>query len=115
NLAANTPAVAADAVYVAFANGDVARYSHEGQLIWVTRCLTILGDPKMAWGYNVSPVVLEDTVLFPWDHHTGPCYLLGLDRETGEIAWRVDRPIGSAHATPLRIKHHGQEDLLISG
>jgi outer membrane protein assembly factor BamB len=115
NLAANTPAVTEDAVYVAFANGDIARYSHDGQLIWVTRCLTLFGDPKMAWGYNVSPVVLGDTVLFPWDHHTGPCYLLGLDQKTGEIAWRKDRPIGTAHSTPLRIKHHGQEDLLVSG
>ena len=115
SLASNTPAVTADALYVAFGNGDVARYSHDGQLIWVTRCLAILGDPKMAWGYNVSPVVLDDSVLFPWDHQTGPCYLLGLDKQTGEIAWRKERPIGTAHATPLRIKHHGQEDILVSG
>ena len=115
NLAANTPAVTADAVYVAFANGDLARYSHDGELIWVTRCLELFGDPKMAWGYNVSPVVLEDTVLFPWDHHTGPCYLLGLDKQTGKIAWRKDRPIGTAHSTPLRVKHHGQEDVIVSG
>jgi outer membrane protein assembly factor BamB len=37
NLAANTPAVTEDAVYVAFGNADIARYSHEGKLIWVTR------------------------------------------------------------------------------
>ena len=69
----------------------------------------------MAWGYNVSPVVLEDAVLFPWDHHKGPCYLLGLDKMTGEIAWKKERPIGTAHATPLRVQHHGQEDILVSG
>ena len=33
NLATNTPAVTEDAVYVAFGNADVARYSHEGKLI----------------------------------------------------------------------------------
>jgi outer membrane protein assembly factor BamB len=115
NLASNTPAVTNDALYVAFGNADVARYSHDGRLIWVTRYIPTLGDPKMAWGYNVSPVVLDDSVLFPWDHHTGPCLLLGLDKESGEIAWRKDRPIGTAHATPLRIKHHGQEDILVSG
>jgi outer membrane protein assembly factor BamB len=115
NLASNTPAVTGDALYVAFGNGDLARYSHDGRLIWVTRCLELLGDPKMAWGYNVSPVVLEDAVLFPWDHHKGPCYLLGLDKLTGEIAWKKERPIGTAHATPLRVKHHGQEDILVSG
>jgi outer membrane protein assembly factor BamB len=115
NLAANSPAVTHDAVYVAFGNADVARYSHDGQLIWVARCMATFGDPKMAWGYNVSPLVLEDSVLFPWDHHKGPCYLVGFDKKTGEIAWQKERPIGTAHSTPLRVKHHGQEDILVSG
>lgn len=115
NLASNTPAVTADAVYVAFANADIARYTHAGELVWVNRYLPKFGDPKMAWGYSVSPLVLENEILFSWDHHKGPCYLLGLDQRTGEFAWQVDRPIGTAHATPLRIKHHGQEDILVLG
>ncbi len=69
----------------------------------------------MAWGYCLSPVVLEDSILFPWDHHTGPCLLIGLDKQTGEIAWKKDRPIGTAHATPLLIEHHGQTDILVPG
>ncbi len=115
NLAVNTPAVTEDAVYVAFGNADIARYSHDGKLAWVTRYMALFGDPKMAWGYGLSPLVLEDSVLFPWDHHTGPCYLIGLDKRTGEIAWKKDRPIGTAHATPLLITHHGQTDILVSG
>ncbi len=51
NLAVNTPAVTEDAVYVAFGNADIARYSHDGKLIWVNRYLPHFGDPKMAWGY----------------------------------------------------------------
>ena len=115
NLAVNTPAVTGDAVYVAFGNADIARYAHDGELIWVTRYMPRFGDPGMAWGYGVSPVVLEDTVLFPWDHHKGPCYLIGLDKRTGEISWKRDRPIGTVHATPLVVEHHGQIDILVSG
>jgi outer membrane protein assembly factor BamB len=115
SLAANTPVVTDDALYVAFGNADVARYTHDGELAWVSRYIAKFGDPKMAWGYNVSPVVLEDSILFPWDHHTGPCYLIGLNKQNGEVAWRNDRPIGTAHATPLRVKHHGQEDILVLG
>jgi outer membrane protein assembly factor BamB len=115
NLAANTPAITEDAVYVAFGNADIARYSHDGKLIWVTRYLPTFGDPKMAWGYNLSPLVLDDAVLFPWDHHTGPCFLIGLDKRTGQIAWKKDRPIGTAHATPLLVEHHGQTDILVPG
>ena len=115
NLAVNTPAVTADALYVAFGNSDIGRYSHQGDLVWVTRYMELFGDPKMAWGYGVSPVVLDDSVLLPWDHHKGPCYLVGLDKRSGEIAWKKERPIGTAHATPLLVAHHGQSDILVSG
>ncbi len=115
NLAVNTPAVTGDALYVAFGNSDIARYSHDGKLVWVTRYMALFGDPKMAWGYGVSPVVLEDSILLPWDHHKGPCFVIGLDRRTGEIAWKKERPIGTSHATPLVVTHHGQTDILVSG
>ena len=115
NLAVNTPAVTRDAVYVAFGNADIARYSHDGKLVWVKRYMEQFGDPKMAWGYGVSPVILEDSVLFPWDHHKGPCYLIGLDKQSGTVLWKNERPIGTAHATPLVVEHHGQTDILVSG
>jgi outer membrane protein assembly factor BamB len=115
NLAVNTPAVTDDAVYVAFGNADIARYSHDGKLIWVQRYIPRFGDPKMSWGYGLSPLVLDDGILFPWNHHTGPCFLLGLDKKTGQIAWKKDRPIGTAHATPLLVEHHGQKDILVPG
>lgn len=115
SLAVNTPAVTDDALYVAFGNSDIARYTHDGELLWVTRYMALFGNPKMAWGYGVSPVVLDDFILFPWDHHKGPCYLLGLDKKTGHIAWRKQRPIGTAHSTPLAVSHHGQTDILVSG
>jgi outer membrane protein assembly factor BamB len=115
NLAVNTPAVTPDAVFVAFGNADVARYTHDGKLVWVRRYLKDFDDPKMAWGYAISPLVLDDSVLFPWNHHTGPCYLIGLDKKTGEVGWKKDRPVGTAHATPLLIEHHGQKDILVPG
>lgn len=115
NLAVNTPSITEDAVYVAFGNADIARYTLDGKLVWVTRYLEKFGDPKMAWGYAPSPVVLDDAIVFAWDHHTGPCYLIGLDPKTGAIAWQEPRPIGTAHSTPLLVEHHGQRDLLVSG
>jgi outer membrane protein assembly factor BamB len=69
----------------------------------------------MAWGYAVSPLVLGDSVLFPWNHHKGPCFLVGLDKENGKIGWQKERPIGTAHATPLLVTHHGQTDILVPG
>jgi outer membrane protein assembly factor BamB len=115
NLAVNTPAVTHDAVYVAFGNADIARYSHDGKIVWTKRYLPHFGDPKMAWGYAVSPLVLDDSILFPWNHHKGPCFLVGLDKNKGEFLWTKKRPIGTAHATPLLVEHHGQKDILVPG
>ncbi len=115
NLAVNTPAVTEDAIYVAYGNADIARYSHDGKLLWTRRYLADFGDPKMAWGYAVSPLVVDDAVVFSWDHHTGPCYLIGLDKATGNTLWQKDRPIGTAHATPLFVEHDGQKDILVPG
>jgi len=115
NLAANTPVVTRDALFVAFSNAEFARYTHDGRLEWVSRLVPELGDPKTAWGWGASPLLLPDSLVFAWDHHAGPCYLLGLDRQTGKIAWKVDRPIGTSHSTPLAVSHHGQTDLLVPG
>ena len=115
NLAAPTPAVAADGVYVSFANAEFAKYTHDGNLLWTNRLVPQFGDPKTSWGWGASPLLLPDSVLFAWDHHAGPCYLLGLDRQTAKIAWKVDRPIGTSHSTPLVVSHHGQTDLLVPG
>jgi outer membrane protein assembly factor BamB len=38
-----------------------------------------------------------------------------LDKQTGEISWKRDRPIGTSHATPLIVQHHGQTDILVLG
>jgi outer membrane protein assembly factor BamB len=115
NLAVNTPAATADAVYVAFGNSDIARYTHDGRPVWFRRYFADFGDPKMAWGYSVSPLVMDDAVLFPWDHHKGPCYLIGLDKNTGGTVWKKERPIGTAHATPLLVEHHGRKEILVPG
>jgi outer membrane protein assembly factor BamB len=115
NLAANTPVATDDGLYVSFANAELARYTLDGKLEWVTRLIPELGDPKTAWGWGASPLLLPDAVVYAWDHHAGPCYLLGLDRRTGKIAWKVDRPIGTSHSTPLVVPHHGQTDLLVPG
>jgi len=114
-LAVNTPAVTKDAVYVAFGNAEIARYTHDGKMIWVNQYLKEFENPKMSWGYSISPLVLDDSIFFPWNHHKGPCFVIGLDKASGKFDWKKERPIGTAHATPLLVEHHGQKDILVPG
>lgn len=114
-LAVNTPAVTDDALYVAFGNAEIAKYTHDGRQLWVKRYMNEFDNPKMSWGYSISPVVLEDSILFPWNHHKGPCFVIGLDKSTGQFDWKKERPIGTAHATPLYVEHHGRKEILVPG
>jgi outer membrane protein assembly factor BamB len=41
--------------------------------------------------------------------------MVGLDKRTGRVVWKKDRPIGTSHSTPLLVRHHGQTDILVSG
>lgn len=115
NLAVNTPATTDEAVFVAFGNAAILRYRLDGAFQWQTRYLGTFEDPKMAWGYSISPLVLDDSILFPWDHHTGPCLLIGLDPRSGEFAWKQPRPIGTAHATPLLVELGEEKLILVPG
>jgi outer membrane protein assembly factor BamB len=41
--------------------------------------------------------------------------MIGLDKATGKVLWKKERPIGTSHSTPLVVSHHGQTDILVSG
>jgi hypothetical protein len=57
NLAVNTPAVTEDALYVAFGNADIARYSHHGKLVWVKRYIPPgAAEPQPKNGARFAPV-----------------------------------------------------------
>ena len=115
NLAANTPYVTDYEVLVAFGNAELAAYSLDGQLRWVERLVGRFGNPREAWGWGASPVVYGKDVLFLWDHHAGPCKLLGLSVADGQVAWEIDRAIGTCHATPLVVQRPNRVIFLVSG
>src|SRR5262245_33571661 len=48
------------------------------------------GTPVGRLWISVYFVVVAFAVLFRWNHHKGPCFQLGFDRRTGEIAWKKE-------------------------
>ncbi|MEX0700676.1 MAG: PQQ-binding-like beta-propeller repeat protein, partial [Planctomycetales bacterium] len=115
NLACITPAADEEGVVAGFGNAEFARYSRDGQLEWVTRLVPIMGRASTAWGFGSSPIIEPDAVLLPYEHQGDPCYLLGLDQRTGEIAWRKGRPLGANYATPLVLEHGGRRIVVATG
>ena len=90
SFASSTPAVDADAVYVAWGNQTelkVTALSHEGKQLWQGNFGKVIGNH----GFGVSPIVHEDLVVLPNDIEKGGGFLLAIDRKTGKTHWKIPR------------------------
>lgn len=111
--ASATPAWDGKRVFVVFMIKDgifVTALDREGNLIWQTRA----GDFDSKHGYGSSPLLYKSLVIVNGDNQ-GDGFLAALDRETGDIIWRVERTDNSSFATPVVAQLDGVDQLLLSG
>lgn len=90
--------------------------------------ITLTLDGKIAWrktagpfhpkryeyGYAPSPLLFGDTVIYSAEHD-GPSYLTALDRASGAVRWKQDRPANITFSSPVIANVAGRLQLLISG
>jgi outer membrane protein assembly factor BamB len=115
SLAAATPAVDADAVYIGWVSGnrvEAVALDHDGKQLWRRD----LGAFKATHGPGSSVMVVDDVVVVANDQESPDAALHGLDRKTGETRWRIARSSDNpSYATPvLRKGKDGRRELVIS-
>jgi len=88
--AAPTCCVDPDGVYSFFASGDVTAMNHAGETRWSTPLLTRYGAVDNERGIASSPAQ-NDSHVFVLIDHTGPSYLVALNKQDGQVAWKADR------------------------
>lgn len=109
----STVACDGERIYIAFLNhGKITATALDlgGEIVWQKE----LGAFNSKFGYAPSPVLYKSLVIFAADNQGGG-YLAGLDRATGEIAWRKARPAVSTYSSPAIATVAGRDQLLISG
>ncbi|MEM9291903.1 MAG: PQQ-binding-like beta-propeller repeat protein [Acidobacteriota bacterium] len=111
---APTPVADERGVYVFFESGDVVALDHQGETLWRRDLVADYGDFAGNHGIGSSPVLTADSVVLQVAH-SGPSYLLALDKTSGEIHWKVDRPTKTAWSTPLVVAHGESEYIVTSG
>ena len=95
--ASPTAAADEDGVIVFFADFGLAAYTPEGKDRWTLP----LGPFKSFYGMAGSPVLAGDLVVLLCDQRSGS-FLIALDRKTGRLRWRRDRPQAvEGWATPM--------------
>jgi outer membrane protein assembly factor BamB len=109
NAASPSPAVEADGVYVFFPDYGLVAYNAAGRELWKMP----LGPFSNIYGMGASPIIVGDLLVLACDQSLGS-YLMALDKRTGTIRWKVDRPEArSGHSTPILWKGPDRRDQIL--
>ena len=113
SAASGTVACDGESVFINFANNgavDVTAISLEGTQRWQTK----ICDYVIHQGYGASPAVYQALVIASADSHAGGV-IAALDRKTGAIVWKRDRPKEPNYTSPIILNVAGRDQLLLTG
>ena len=109
--ASATPVTDGERLYVHFGSVGLLAYDFDGREAWRLP----MTPTQTEYGASSSPVVVGGHVLQLLDQDGGS-HLVAVDRRTGKVAWRVERPeMRRGFGTPLPWSHHGRTDLVVPG
>ncbi len=111
--AAPSPVVDDNALYLFYESGVLLALSHEGKQLW-TRSLTKDYGPMLGNHGIGSSLFQSKKRLGLLVDHSGPSYLLRIDKSTGRTDWKVDRPKRVSWSTPTLASDGNEETLYLS-
>ncbi|HEV2800694.1 MAG TPA: PQQ-binding-like beta-propeller repeat protein [Pyrinomonadaceae bacterium] len=85
-------------VYVFFQEFGLISYDRAGKERWRLP----LGPFNMFYGFGASPILVDDKVILPVDQDSPSSYLIAVDKTSGRVRWKVERPaVISGYSTPI--------------
>lgn len=111
--AAPTPAVDDKRLYVFFESGDLLSFDHKGDLQWQRKLADEYGGYKTNHGLG-SSLAMTDKAVALLVVHSGPSYLLAVDKQTGKNLWKTDLKAGGGWSTPTVITNQNKQQILTS-
>ena len=96
--ASPSPVTDGSNVYVFFQEFGLVSYDGAGKERWRLP----LGPFNMFYGFGASPILVDDKVVLPVDQDSPSSYLIAVDKNSGRVRWKVDRPVViSGYSTPI--------------
>lgn len=111
--ASSTVACDGKSVFINFANEGavyVTALSIDGKREWQTK----IADYKIHQGFGASPALYRSLVIAVADSHAGGA-VAALDRKTGKIVWKRDRPKEPNYPSPVILNVAGRDQLFLTG
>jgi outer membrane protein assembly factor BamB len=111
--AASSAATDGRRVFAIFANGDLAAFDFNGNLVWSKS----LGIPDNTYGHASSLVTHKNLLIVQFDQGSSAkdakSRLLAFDSATGNPAWHPERPVRNSWPSPIVI-HAADRDQIIT-
>jgi len=96
--ASPSPVTDGENVYVFFQEFGMVSYDGSGKERWKLP----LGPFNMFYGFGASPILVDDSVILPIDQDNPGSFLIAVDKNSGRLRWRVERPeVISGYSTPI--------------
>ena len=96
--ASPSPVTDGSNVYVFFQDFGMISYDAAGKERWKLQ----LGPFNMFYGFGASPILVDDKVILPVDQDNPASYLIAVDKNSGKVRWKVERPVViSGYSTPI--------------
>ena len=112
--AAPTPVVDNRSVFAFYESGDlIAANINDGKTEWKLDLKSVLGEIKSRHGLGSSLAQTEDHLLVNVEHD-GPSALLAIEKRTGKISWKKDRPSGSSWSSPVVMQMGDENHVVLS-
>lgn len=119
-FASATPTVDADRVYVAWASGqktEAAALDHQGKVVWQREWPEFASDH----GFGASPILVDGTLVLHTDSvENKRSFVHGLDPQTGESLWQLERVTEgaeekhlTAYSTPASVTVDGRSMVVV--
>ena len=113
NLGSSTAASDGRKVFINFLNGGAVyttALNLDGKRLWQKK----ISDFSLHQGFGSSPALFGSLVIVSADNKGGGA-LVALDRQSGDVVWKQDRPRKANYTSPIILRSAGREQLLLTG
>ena len=114
SMASSTVACDGQRLFINFLNNGAiytTALNREGKQLWQTK----VADYVLHQGFGSSPAIYESLVIVSADNKGGAGAIVGMERATGKIVWKQERPKFPNYASPIILKVDGRDQLLFTG
>ncbi len=114
NLSSASPVTDGERVYAWFGTGQLVALDASGKPLWTRNLARDYAPFEINWGHASSPVLFNDSLILLC-YHEQLSYLLALDKRTGAVKWKIDKPAGDASwSSPVVVAGPAGPELIVN-